>query len=101
VPLPDKVVPWDTYKSGHDVYILTNRPIGQKMEVAVLRSSDLEHWEELFYFESPLLVRSFALLKGVFYFSLGCEIENPLQWKTDELKGQTVDILKLSFPLVP
>lgn len=98
IALPDNAVPWDTYKSGNDVYVLTNRPIGQKMEVSVLRSTDLEHWEELFYFESPLLVRSFALLQGAFYFSLGSEIENPWQWKADELKEQTGDILKLIFP---
>jgi hypothetical protein len=101
IPLPDNAVPWDTYKSGNDVYVLINRPIGQKMEVAVLRSTDLEHWEELFYFESPLLVRSFALLQGAFYFSLGSEIENPWQWKADELKEQTGDIIKILFSAGP
>ncbi|MFH2124840.1 MAG: hypothetical protein ABIJ50_15330 [Pseudomonadota bacterium] len=101
ITLPDNAVPWDTYKSENFVYVLTNRPKGQKMEVSVLRSSDLEHWEELFYFESPLVVRSFALLQGDFYFSLGSEIKDLRRWKADELKEQTGDLLKLSFPPMP
>lgn len=66
------------------------------MEVSVLRSNNLEEWEELFYFISPALVRSFALLENNFYFSIGSEIANPRFWNQNELKAETGDILKLN-----
>ncbi len=95
-PLPDKSVPWDTYLSGEYIYILLNKPIIDGiMEVSVLRSNNLEKWEELFYFISPALVRSFALLENNFYFSIGSEITNPRFWNQNELKPETGDILKL------
>jgi len=95
IAIPNDAIPWDTYQTKNFVYVLTNRKQGEKTEVTILRSSDLEEWEELFYFDSTQLVRSFAFSQGTFYFSLGCEVENPRQWQASELQEQTGDILKI------
>lgn len=95
--LPENAIPWDTYQSEEYVYILTNRNLGSKTEVIILRSNDLKEWEELFYFESPVFARSFTLHQGIFYFSLGCEVADLQHWTADELTEQTGEILKLDL----
>lgn len=94
--LPEGTLPWDSYHSGEYIYILLNKAIIDDMvEVSVLRSNNLKDWTELFYFASPAVVRSFALLEDNFYFSIGSEITNPRFWNQSELKPETGDILKL------
>ncbi|MBU0961785.1 MAG: hypothetical protein KKH60_09650 [Proteobacteria bacterium] len=96
IPLPEGALPWDIYHSGKYIYILLNKTIIDDMvEVSVLRSDNLKDWTELFYFVSPALVRSFALLENNFYFSIGSEITNSRFWNQNELKPETGDILKL------
>jgi hypothetical protein len=88
---------WDTYKSANYVYVLTNKETEGKVETAVFRSNNLTEWEELFYFESTQIARSFTFYEGTFYFSLGCEIKNPQKWKAEELGEKTGGIIKLDL----
>ena len=96
IVLPDNTLPWDTFLSQGYIYVLLNRPLPDgTTEVSVLRSNDLKRWNELFYFSAPTMVRSFALLKGFFYFSLGCEVADPSSWKPEDLSPETGEIFRL------
>ena len=93
--LENNGTPWDTYKEGKYVYVLTNKIVESTVEVTIFRSIDLAKWDELFYFETQQLIRSFVVSRGTFYFSLGCEIKDPMNWTMEELKKNTGKILKI------
>lgn len=101
VNLPKNAIPWDIYSSGEYVYVLTNEEKNKRTETTILRSNNLTDWEELFYFESPTLTRSFAYYQGTFYFSFGSEIKDMRHWKKEKLSNQTGEILKFAIFSVP
>lgn len=101
INLPHDGIPWDTYRSGDYVYVLTNKEIEDQIEVVIFRSKNLENWEELFYFNTEQPVRSFVFTAGTFYFSLGCEVNNPQKWTQDELGTHTGDIFKITLYSIP
>lgn len=68
------VVPYDILVRNTAVYVLTNLNItDNEFKVAVYKSSDLESWNELFYFSSDAFARSFEEIDGDFYIGLGCD----------------------------
>ena len=97
VDLPEGAEPWDIYVSEEYLYLLVNKINDLKTEITVYRSKDLENWTELFYYNSPTLVRSFAHFKNTFYFSRGSETIDPYNWKSSELMEETGEIWKLDF----
>ncbi|MBN1673165.1 MAG: hypothetical protein JXR37_19125 [Kiritimatiellae bacterium] len=93
VTLPNAGLPWDILVEDGFCYILTSlEPAGGPGSGAytntVLRSGDLETWEELFCFHTPTFARSFERHDGDFYFGLGCN--------EDWIPAETGDILKLA-----
>lgn len=102
IELPDHSRPWDLLVRDDGVYVLLESPADADVEVKVLRSKgpDLNVWDEVLHFSSPTFARSFEKLDGDFYFGLGCEVENPREWKDEELHPATGDILRVRAAFV-
>jgi hypothetical protein len=87
--------PWDLLEEDGVLYVLVDTPDSAGTTVRVWAGPDGLHWNELFHFRAATFARSFALLKGDFYFGLGCEVADPQAWKAEELPPETGAILRL------
>jgi hypothetical protein len=97
IQLPEYYVPWDIIVREESAYILCYDPYHSRVSVMQAKQDDLNHWHELFNFESFAFARSFELLNENFYFGIGCEIEDPKHWKPYELSSETGNILRVKW----
>ncbi|TAN68540.1 MAG: hypothetical protein EPN17_08790 [Methylobacter sp.] len=97
IPIPDQFKAWDLlFKEGY-LYILTSQQNGDGVNIKVLRSTvdDLLNLSEVLDFTAHTFARSFEILDNDFYFGLGSEVENSKQWRQEELKPETGQILRI------
>lgn len=97
IPLPEEDKPWDLLLNGGYLYVLTSIKHGGDVKVRVLRSpvNNLANLSEVLEFTAKTFARSFEILGNDFYFGLGSEIENPEQWRQEELNPETGQILRI------
>lgn len=97
VLLPAGETPWDLLRHEGYLYVLTGKRDGGAMRVKVLRApvQDLANLREVLHFNAATFARSFEILGNDFYFGLGCEVENPKQWRQEELSPETGQILRV------
>jgi hypothetical protein len=97
IPIPDQYRPWDLLIKAAYLYMLIEDNKGDRTVVKVIRSpvDKLMKWSEVFQFSAPTFARSFEVLNDDFYFGLGCEIENPKQWRQEELSYETGQIFRI------
>ncbi|UCG56319.1 MAG: hypothetical protein JSU70_15805 [Phycisphaerales bacterium] len=102
IVLPDGSRPWDWVPYDGQVYVLVEAEAAEGARVKVLRShaEDLHAWEEVLHFDAPTFARSFEILDGDFYFGLGCKVDDPPNWKQEELHPATGDILRVKAEFV-
>jgi hypothetical protein len=99
--LPQGSRPWDLLVREDTVYVLLDLPHADYHTVTVLASSDLSDWREIASFRSPTFARSLEMMGVYAYFGLGCETEDPQQWRQEELHPATGRILRLRLRSVP
>lgn len=77
VNVPGEGIPFDLLRHEDQgaLDVLVSFRQGESAEnpyrVEVFRTTDLENWESLFYFEAPTFARSFEEHEGDYYFGLG------------------------------
>jgi hypothetical protein len=76
IEVPGK--PTDLFLAGDAAYIVSNEKLpgaaaNRDFMVYVSQSDDGEIWRQFLRFHAPALVRSACILKGNFYFGLGCD----------------------------
>lgn len=90
----DSGEPWDLFVRDDHLFVLTaHRQANGTYRVAVLQTPDLANWTEVLHFDAPTFARSFETLDGAFFFGLGCEVENPRDWREEKLVKETGQIL--------
>jgi len=97
IPLEETEQPWDLLLHDGYLYVLTSTKQDGAVRIKVWRAplNDLAQLSEVLEFIAPTFARSFEILGNDFYFGLGCEIENPKQWRQEELNPETGQILRV------
>lgn len=98
IPLSAEEQPWDILFSNGYLYVLTSRKEGAAVRVRVWRASQgrLTQLSEVLEFSAPTFARSFEILGDDFYFGLGCEVDDPGNWRQEELPQETGQILRVT-----
>ena len=95
IKLKEGYIPRDIIKRGNKIYLLTSKTTrsGTNIEVLEFYANNLRTYKELFSFEYPTFARSFELLDGVFYFGMGCDVDEGNSWKMSDIKKETGDLV--------
>ena len=88
IRLKDGYIPRDIIKRGNIIYLLTSKSEQKSTDIEVLEfnKNDLNGYQTLFSFEYPTFARSFEYMGGVFYFGMGCDVDEGDAWKMDDIK---------------
>lgn len=95
IRLKEGYIPRDIIKRGGIIYLLTSKTTLKNTHIEVLEfgTKNLTTYKELFSFNYPTFARSFELLEGVFYFGMGCDVDEGDNWKISDIKKETGDII--------
>ncbi|BAZ43112.1 hypothetical protein NIES4102_01080 [Chondrocystis sp. NIES-4102] len=96
LPMPTNTKAWDLLIHNDVLYVLLENNQQNKTEVKVIATTDMQQWQTILQFSAPTFARSFEILNGDFYFGLGCEVKDPLDWQQKELLSQTGQILRVT-----
>lgn len=87
---------WDFIIRNDVLYVLLEKKVdNNSIEISVLATKDMQNWQSVLSFYSTTFARSFEILNDDFYFGLGSEIEDILNWNKEDISSVTGEIIRV------